>query len=127
MELLSKPQLEALTGRTYTTDQFDVINLMTSDTIRGEVGDRISDPPQPGVASLALTIAARVLVNVTGVSSEQAGGMLISYFAGQIGRAMSDNERRRLRRAVGLASGAGMLNIGPDDTDSRPVPVWRPI
>jgi hypothetical protein len=111
--LLSKTQLEALTGRTYTDAQFSVIDTMTTDAVRGEVGDRVTDPPQPGVASIALATAARVLVNTSGVSSEQAGGMLVSYFASQIGRAMSADERRRLRRAVGMSTGAGSLNIGP--------------
>ncbi|MEU1200111.1 hypothetical protein ABZ446_28350 [Streptomyces sp. NPDC005813] len=123
MDLLSKPQLEALTGRAYTDAEFEVINLMTSDAILGEVGDRISDPPQPGIVSVALTMAARVLVNAAGVSSEQAGGMLISYFASQIGQAMTADERRRLRRAVGLASGASSLNIAPDEPHCR-VRVW---
>lgn len=126
MDLISKAQLEALTGRTYTVAEFDVIDMMTSDAIRGEVGDRISEPPQPGVASVALAMASRVLVNAGGVSSEQAGGMLISYFASQIGMAMTADERRRLRRAVGLAAGAGALNIAPGDCFPR-VTLWRPV
>jgi hypothetical protein len=112
-DLLSRAQVEALTGRTYTDAQFDVISTMTEDTIRGEVGDRISDPPQPGIASIALAVAARVLVNAAGVSSEQAGGMLVSYFASQIGKAITTDERRRLRRAVGLSAAAGSLDISP--------------
>lgn len=126
MDLITKAHLEALTGRTYTPDEFDVISLMTADTIAGEVGDRLTAPPQPGVASIALTIAARVLVNASGISSEQAGGMLISYFASQIGQAMSADERRRLRRAVGLASGASSLSIAPEDATPS-VRVWRAL
>lgn len=126
MELISKSQLEALTGRAYSDAEFEVLDLMTTDTIRGEVGDRITDPPQPGIASVALGMAARVLVNAAGVSSEQAGGMLISYFASQIGQAMSSDERRRLRRAVGMASGASSLDIAP--TDAAPPPTaWRTL
>lgn len=115
MELISKDQLEALTGRAFTDAQFSVIDLMTTDAIRGEVGDRISAPPQDGITSVALAMAARVLVNIDGVSSEQAGGMLISYFASQIGQAMTADERRRLRRAVGLATGAASINIAPPE------------
>lgn len=126
MELISKAQLEALTGRAYSTAEFEVIDLMTTDAIRGEVGERITDPPQPGIASVALGMAARVLVNAGGVSSEQAGGMLISYFASQIGQAMSADERRRLRRAVGMASGASSLNIAPE-AQCPPVAVWRAL
>lgn len=124
MDLFSKAQLEALTRETYSPDEFDVIRLMTADTLRGEVGDRITDPPQPGVTAIALTVAARVLVNAAGVSSEQAGGMLVSYFASQIGQAMSKDERRRLRRSVGMAAGASSLNIAPDDAASATT-VWR--
>ncbi|MEU7243424.1 hypothetical protein [Streptomyces sparsogenes] len=96
-----------------TDAQCALVGRLTEDAVRGEVGDRLTDPPQPGVASVALSMAARVLTNPTGISSEQAGGMLMSYFASQIGQAMSDDERRRLRRAVGIASGAGMLDISP--------------
>lgn len=126
MELISKEQLEALTGRTYTDAQFSVIDLMTTDAIRGEVGDRISEPPQPGVASVALAIAARVLVNLDGVSSEQAGGMLVSYFASQIGQVMTADERRRLRRAVGLATGAASIDIAPPEHCRRLRNIWGP-
>jgi len=125
VDLLSKTQLEALTGRTYTPDQFDVISVMTLDSFCGEVGDRITDPPQPGIKSLALSVAARVLVNSGGVSSEQAGGMLISYFASQIGQAMSADERRRLRRSVGMTAGAASLDIAPDDC-APAVRIWGP-
>lgn len=114
MGLISKAHLEALTSRSYSPAEFEVIELVTTDVIRGEVGDRISEPPQPGIASVALAMAARVLVNASGVSSEQAGGMLTSYFASQIGQAMTSDERRRLRRAVGLAFGAASLNIAPE-------------
>jgi hypothetical protein len=124
VDLFSKAQLEALTSRPYTLDEFEVIKLMTLDALRGEVGDRITDPPQPGVISVALTMAARVLVNAAGVSSEQAGGMLISYFASQIGQAMTRDERRRLRRSVGMTAGASSLNIAPD-TATPATTVWR--
>ncbi|MEU3986187.1 hypothetical protein AB0F77_40030 [Streptomyces sp. NPDC026672] len=126
MDLLSKTQLEALTGRAFSDAEFEVIDLMTVDTIRGEVGDRISDPPQPGIASVALAMASRVLTNSSGVSSEQAGGMLISYFASQIGQSMSADERRRLRRAVGLSAGASSLNIAPEDCTVQGW-VWRSL
>ncbi|KUN16560.1 hypothetical protein AQJ23_44755 [Streptomyces antibioticus] len=122
--MLTKTQLEALTSRTYTPDEYDVISMMTLDSIRGEVGDRITDPPQPGIRSVALTIAARVLVNAAGVSSEQAGGMLISYFATQIGKAITADERRTLRRAVGLSAGASSLDIAPRECGPT-VTVWR--
>lgn len=124
MDLFSKAHLEALTSRSYTPDEYDVIAMMTLDSIRGEVGDRLTDPPQPGIKSAALTIAARVLVNAAGVSSEQAGGMLISYFATQIGKAITADERRTLRRAVGMSAGASSLNIAPTEC-SPTVTVWR--
>lgn len=75
--------------------------------------------------SVALAVAARVLTNPTGVRSEQAGGMLVQYADSQTGVALSDDERRRLRRSVGVASGAGMFDIAPSDC----VPLtkgWRP-
>jgi hypothetical protein len=94
------------------------------DAIVGEVGARLTDPPQQGVQSIALMVAARILTNPAGVRSEQAGGMLVSYADAQTGVVLSEDERRRLRRAVGLAAGASSLNIAPDDA-CPPVRVWR--
>ncbi|GAA1064668.1 hypothetical protein [Streptomyces asiaticus] len=109
-----------------TDAQCALAATLTEDAIRGEVGDRLTDPPQPGVSSVALAVAARVLTNPGGVRSEQAGGMLISYADAQTGVVLSDDERRRLRRAVGLASGAGMLDISPNDACAQTVlrTVW---
>lgn len=90
----------------------------------GEVGARISVPPQHGIKSAALAVAARILTNPQGLRSEQAGGMLQSYVDSQTGVILSDDERRRLRRAVGMVSGAGMLDIAPADTTACTYP-WR--
>ncbi|MFJ4768458.1 hypothetical protein ACIP88_04975 [Streptomyces uncialis] len=114
MALFSPDDLRLLLGRPLTDPQCIMAHDLTVDALRGEVGDRITDPPQPGVRSLALAVAARVLTNPAGIRSEQAGGMSISYADSQTGVMLSDDERRRLRRAVGLATGAGMLNIAPD-------------
>ncbi|GAA0641207.1 hypothetical protein GCM10009548_01730 [Streptomyces malaysiensis subsp. malaysiensis] len=113
MPLVTADDLRTLLGRPLTDAQCTLAATLTEDAIRGEVGDRLTDPPQPGVSSVALAVAARVLTNPGGVRSEQAGGMLISYADAQTGVVLSDDERRRLRRAVGLASGAGMLDISP--------------
>lgn len=124
MLLFTATELTILLGRPLTQAQGDLVHELTLDAIYGEVGDRLSDPPQPGVKSVALAVAARVLTNPTGVRSEQAGGMLVSYADTQTGVALSDDERRRLRRSVGMASSAGMLDIAPAEC----VPltkVWR--
>ncbi|MET7939631.1 hypothetical protein [Streptomyces sp. NPDC005302] len=60
-------------------------------------------------------VAARVLTNPGGLRSEQAGGMLQSYSDSETGVVLSDDERKRLRRAVGMASGASSLSIAPED------------
>jgi hypothetical protein len=123
--LFTTTELSVLMGRPLTQAQGDLIHEMTLDAVHGEVGDRLSDPPQPGVKSVALAVAARVLTNPSGVRSEQAGGMLVSYADTQTGVALSEDERRRLRRSVGVASSAGMLDIAPADY----VPLtkgWRP-
>ncbi|MCM2391708.1 hypothetical protein [Streptomyces albipurpureus] len=123
MPLFTTAELRALIG-TISDERADLAHDLTEDAIRGEVGDRIIDPPQPGVKSVALAVAARVLTNPAGVRSEQAGGMLISYADAQTGVALSEDERRRLRRAVGLSSGASMLTIAPID-DGRHVRIWQ--
>ncbi|MEO3974369.1 hypothetical protein [Streptomyces sp. CAU 1734] len=125
MPLFSPAELRALIGPT-SDERAALAHDLTEDAIRGEVGDRLTDPLQPGVKSVALAVAARVLTNPTGVRSEQAGGMLVSYADTQTGVVLSDDERRRLRRAVGLASGASMLNIAPADI-AQPVTVWRAL
>ncbi|MFE5828745.1 hypothetical protein ACFQ8W_00490 [Streptomyces sp. NPDC056508] len=109
-----------------STETYNLAHELTLDALKGEVGDRISDPPQPGIKSLALSVAARLLTNPGGVRSESAGGMAISYADAQTGVILTEDERRRLRRSVGIASGAGMLNITPEDV-ARPARVWRAL
>jgi hypothetical protein len=122
--LFTTTELVTLLGRPLTQAQGDLVHELTLDAVYGEVGNRLTTPPQPGIKSVALAVAARVLTNPTGVRSEQAGGMLVTYADAQTGVALSDDERRRLRRAVGMAGGSGMLDIAPADcvplTD-----VWR--
>ncbi|MFE5159155.1 hypothetical protein ACFRNT_11585 [Streptomyces sp. NPDC056697] len=125
MPLVTADDLRTLLVRPLTDAQCTLAATLTEDAIRGEVGDRLTDPPQPGVSSVALAVAARILTNPAGVRSEQAGGMLVSYADVQTGVILSDDERRRLRRAVGMASGAGMLDIAPAN-ECAPVSVWRP-
>jgi hypothetical protein len=70
-------------------------------------------------------VAARILTNPGGLRSEQAGGMLQSYADSGTGVVLSDDERRRLRRAVGIAFGAASLDIAPEDV-APPMAVWLP-
>jgi hypothetical protein len=117
-------ELRALLGTPISDERAELAHELAEDAILGEVGARISVPPQHGVKSVALSIAARILTNPQGLRSEQAGGMLQSYADSQTGVILSDDERRRLRRAVGMASGAGMLNIAPIETRISTYP-WR--
>ncbi|WP_328742903.1 hypothetical protein OG436_29365 [Streptomyces caniferus] len=126
MILFSADELRALLGRPLTDAQYELAHDTAEDILRGEVGDRLGDPPQPGVKSIAMAVGARVLTNPAGVRSEQAGGMIVSYADAQTGVALSVDELRRLKRAVGLAAGAGMLDIGPTDSTTR-FSVWRPV
>ncbi|MER6485748.1 hypothetical protein ABT264_19595 [Streptomyces virginiae] len=126
MLLFTTTELSVLMGQPLTQAQGDLIHEMTLDAIRGEVGNRLTEPLQAGVKSAALAVAARVLTNPGGVRSEQAGGMLVQYVDAQTGVTLSDDERRRLRRAVGMASGAGMLSITPEDTAPLATSPWRP-
>lgn len=126
MTLFLAAELTAFRQVPTSTEAYDLAHELTLDALQGEVGDRIMDPPQPGIKSLALAVAARILTNPSGFRSESAGGMAVTYADAQTGVILTDDERRRLRRAVGLASGAGMLNIAPEDFCS-PVTVWRPV
>ncbi|WP_406160978.1 hypothetical protein [Streptomyces canus] len=116
MELFSPAELRTLLKRPLTDDEWRLAHDLTVDAFYGEVGERLTDPPQRGVKSVAIAVAARILTNPAGVRTEQAGGMLVSYADSETGVMLSDDERKRLRRAVGMASGASSLDISPEDS-----------
>ncbi|MGW6948978.1 hypothetical protein ACWGHD_18890 [Streptomyces xanthophaeus] len=124
MLLFTGTELSIVLQRPLTQAQSDLVHELTLDALRGEVGARLADPPQPGVKSVALAVAARVLTNPGGVRSEQAGGMLVTYADAQTGVSLSADERRRIRQSVGMPSGAGMLDIAQDDAPR--FTKWRP-
>ncbi|WP_405620224.1 hypothetical protein [Streptomyces sp. NBC_00076] len=124
MALFSPTELRVLLKRPLTDAECELAHDLTEDAFFGEVGDRLTTPPQRGVKAVALNVACRVLTNPGGLRSEQAGGMLQSYADDETGVMLSDDERRRLRRAVGMASGASSLSIAPEEACS-PVTVWR--
>ncbi|MGP3750897.1 hypothetical protein [Streptomyces sp. IBSNAI001] len=119
-------ELRALLGTPISDERAQLAHDLAYDAIMGEVGARLSVPPQYGIKTVALSVAARILTNPQGLRSEQAGGMLQSYADSQTGVVLSEDELRRLRRAVGASSGAGMLDIAPADYDLS-VSVWRPV
>ncbi|MFD4699758.1 hypothetical protein [Streptomyces niveus] len=125
MLLFTATELRALLGGPISDERCELAHDLTEDAILGEVGSRLADPPQPGVKSVALAVAARTLTNPGGVRSEQAGGMLVTYADAQTGVVLTADERRRLRRAVGMPSGASSLCIAPKGGE-LPTSVWRP-
>ncbi|MFF3312459.1 hypothetical protein [Streptomyces sp. NPDC002952] len=125
MALFSPTELRTLLKRPLTEAECELAHDLTDDAFYGEVGDRVTDPPQRGVKSVALMVACRILTNPQGLRSEQAGGMLQSYADSETGVVLSDDERRRLRRAVGMSTGASSLNIAPVD-DCPQFTAWRP-
>lgn len=124
MELFSPTELRTLVARPLSDAQCALAHDLTEDAFYGEVGERLTDPPQRGVKSVAVMVAARILTNPGGLRSEQAGGMLQSYADSETGVVLSADERRRLRRAVGMASGASSLDIAPEDVPPCTT-VWR--
>ncbi|MGH8964725.1 MAG: hypothetical protein ACRDXB_05265 [Actinomycetes bacterium] len=124
--LFSLAELRALLGTPLTEERAQLAHDLAEDAILGEVGDRITEPPQRGIKTVALSVAARILTNPRGLRTEQAGGMLQSYADSQTGVVLSDDELRRLRRAVGVPAGAGMLDISPAEYGPS-VSVWRPV
>ncbi|GAB7187154.1 hypothetical protein ATKI12_6985 [Kitasatospora sp. Ki12] len=113
--LFSATDLRTYLRRAVTDDEYALVHDMTEDAIRGEVGTRLADPPQPGIKSVALAVAARALTNPGGLRSATAGAVSESYTDALTGVVLTDQELRRLRRAVGRSGGAGMLDIGPAD------------
>ncbi|MFI8084367.1 hypothetical protein ACIF6L_26635 [Kitasatospora sp. NPDC086009] len=104
-----------LQGRVVSDDTYALIHELTLDAIMVEVGARLADPPQVGIKSAALAVAGRALTNPGGLRSASAGAVAETYRDGQDGITLTAAELRRVRRAVGMASGAGMLDIGPAD------------
>ncbi|MFI6444718.1 hypothetical protein [Kitasatospora sp. NPDC050543] len=113
MVLFTAPELGVYLRRTITSDEYGLVHDLTEDAIRGEVGSRLADPPQAGIKSLALAAAGRALTNPAGLRSATAGAMAETYRDGPTGVELTDSELRRLRRAVGASTGAGMLDISP--------------
>lgn len=125
MTLFSPTELRTLLRRPLTDAECELAHDLTEDAFFGEVGERLTDPPQRGVKSVAIMVAARILTNPGGLRSEQAGGMLQSYADSETGVVLSDDERRRLRRAVGLSTGASSMNIAPEDDTADCTTPWR--
>ncbi|MFD0276171.1 hypothetical protein ACFVHB_20020 [Kitasatospora sp. NPDC127111] len=115
--LFSATDLRTYTRRAVTDAEYALIHEMTDDAIRGEVGARLTEPPQPGIKSVALAVAARGLTNPGGLRSATAGAVSESYTDALTGIVLTEQELRRIRRAVGRSGGAGMLNIGPCDAE----------
>ncbi|MEV0444010.1 hypothetical protein AB0I84_23800 [Streptomyces spectabilis] len=126
MALFSPTELRTLLRRPLTDAECALAHDLTEDAFVGEVGERLADPPQRGVKAVAVMVAARILTNPQGLRSEQAGGMLQSYADSETGVVLSEDERRRLRRAVGLSTGASSVSIAPTEYGA-PVTVWRPL
>ncbi|KUF18872.1 hypothetical protein [Streptomyces silvensis] len=126
MDLFSPTELRTLLQRPLTDAECDLAHDLTTDAFFGEVGERLTDPPQRGVKSVAVMVAARILTNPGGLRSEQAGGMLQTYADSENGVALSEDERRRLRRAVGLTTGASSVSIAPEEY-APCTTVWRAV
>lgn len=123
--LFTAAELAAFLQRPVADDQYDSVHGLVLDALQGEAGGRITDPPQTGVKSVAIAVAARALTNPSGLRSASAGEVSESYSDAFAGITLTATELKRLRRAVGLSSGAGMLNIAPTD-DGCWTPVRRP-
>ncbi|WP_282203888.1 hypothetical protein [Kitasatospora fiedleri] len=118
--LFTQAELVTYLQQPVSTDAYDLAHELTEDAIMGEAAGRLADPPQHGVKAVAIAVAARSLTNPAGVRSESAGSVAVTYRDMQAGGVeLTADERRRLRRAVGLISGAGSINIAPDEREPR--------
>ncbi len=104
-----------LRPRAVSAAEYELAHELTEDAIRGEIGERLTDPPQRGIKSVALAVAGRCLTNPGGLRSATAGAVSESYTDALTGAVLTDQELRRVRRAVGLAETTGrkarMLDI----------------
>lgn len=116
MALVNVEQVTALLPGT-DSGRIEHIAALVEDKIRGEVGTRLTDPPQPGIGSLAVEIVVRLLGRPPGVTSSTIGSVTVSYAQGGEPE-LSPHERRRLRRAVGLPA-AGATTIAPPTVPPR--------
>jgi hypothetical protein len=113
MELFTAAELATFTRQAINDDAYRLAHDLTLDAILAEVGPHLADPPQPGVKSVALPLAARGLTNPGGVAAESAGSVSITYAQALSGIVMSKAEQRRLRRVCGMGARATSVDIGP--------------
>jgi hypothetical protein len=127
--LVEVGRLAPLVGR--STDDaavFFAVELAES-LVESEVGNRLTNPPQPGVAAVAVQVAARLLAGPVGVASESEGGTAFTYKPGAGEVALLPDERAALRRAVGRGSGLGQIalispGVGTWRFDPGPAPTY---
>src|SRR5689334_16588253 len=115
-ELFTAPELTSYLQRQVPDDQYRIAHDLAEDAILAEVGSHLADPPQPGVKSVAIALAARALTNPGGVAAEAAGSISVQYAGALSGVVLSSAELRRLRRACGMGARASSLDISPTET-----------
>lgn len=117
--LFTAGELAAFLQRAVPDAQYRIAHDLTLDALQGEVGGRVADPPQSGVKSVAMGVAGRVLTNPAGLRAATAGAVSETYSDALAGVTLVDDELKRLRKSVGLASGAGSLDIAPTEYGRR--------
>jgi hypothetical protein len=116
--------LAVFTRQAVSDDAYRLAHDLTLDAIEAEVGGNLADPPQPGVKSVALPLAARGLTNPGGVAAESAGSVSVTYTAALSGIVMSKAEQRRLRKACGMGPRASSMDISPEDAPLTCLDGW---
>lgn len=77
-------------------------------------GALVTDPPQPGLAPVAFSVAARLLSGPPGVASESEGGVSISYRPDAGTVELTPSEQLAVQRALGRHGGLGSVELRAD-------------
>lgn len=101
--LFAKSQLAAIIGNDTLSDEtYQAVHDWVLDEIRGVVGDALTDPPQPGVLSVALALARGRAVNPGNLASKTIGPLAVTYSRQAPDTDITHKQRIRLLRACGL-------------------------
>lgn len=120
MTLFTTAELVSFMGSPVADDRYQIAYDLAEDAILAEVGNHLADPPQPGVKSVAIAVAARALTNPGGLGAESAGSISVTYVGAMAGVTLSKAELRRLRRACGMGARAASLDVSPPPVDHSP-------
>lgn len=119
--LFSREHLAALTGAESLPEElYAAVHGWVLAEIQGEVGERLTDPPQSAVVAVALELARPAALNPGNVSSKSVGPLQVTFARSTDVRedTLDRKQRMRLRKACGIPSTFSVSTAAPSDKES---------